>query len=321
MNITPHINHLPVATSVNPSTDNLRRENIQRPVITAPTQTSGSPAEKSTTDKEKTSGQTGEQFNFTELQKSAEKNANQVNGNTEKGNSEQNASEQHNQEGSDQNTESSNAQNSAKDDSADPNSAETTKHAQEILQLKQRDQEVRTHEQAHAATGGASTGAPSYEFKIGPDGKKYAVNGEVSVNVSPIKGDPTATIAKMERVHAAALAPVSPSGQDRRVAAQAIQLSTQAQADLVALQKEESSQTSEKESRVSSKEAEQSKESSEEQSRSFDKQMSSTLKMQDYAVSAPSNEVKERTQRIEGYYSGITQAYEKAPSHQFELTA
>jgi len=322
MNITPHINHLPVATSVNPPTDNLRRENVQRPIITAPTQTSGSPAEKSTTDKEKASGQTGDQFNFTELQKSAEKNANQINGGSQQNSSEQNASEENNPEGEGQNTEQS---SNAEGESVDPNSVETAKHAEEIQQLKQRDQEVRTHEQAHAAVGGGSTGAPSYELTLGPDGKQYAVNGEVSVDVSPVKGDPSATIAKMEQVHAAALAPVNPSGQDRSVAAQSIQISTQAQADLLALQNEESAQTNEEKSSLEStdeaSDLSSNKESSDLQSLSFDEQMNSTLKAQESIAPTIPNDIKERAQRVEGYYSGITQAYEKSPSHQFELTA
>lgn len=329
MNITPHLNPSPIATVVNPPTDSLRRENIQQPVIAAPTHASGSPAEKGAADKDKASAQSNEQFDFTELQKSAEKKANSINGG-----SEQSSSGQGNKEGTDQHSEqSASAQNSGheteingkKGDSVDLDSAETAQHAQEIQQLKQRDQEVRTHEQAHAAMGGGSTGAPSYEFKVGPDGKKYAVNGEVSVDVSPVKGDPTATIAKMEKVHAAALAPANPSGQDRRVAAQAIQLSSQAQVDLLALQKEESVQTKEETPRIDSgdvsNDASSNKESSEALSKSFDQQMNSTLKAQEEVMPSMPSEIKERSQRVEGYYSGITQAYEKSPSHQFQLIA
>ena len=44
----------------------------------------------------------------------------------------------------------------------------------EIAKLSQRDQEVRAHEQAHAAVGGRYAGAPSFTYTSGPDGKRYA---------------------------------------------------------------------------------------------------------------------------------------------------
>ena len=317
MNITPHINPLPVATAVNPPTDNLRRENVQRPIITAPAHTSGSPAEKGAADKEKASVQVGEQFNFTELQKSAEKNANQI--------SEQ--SEHENRDGSEKNAQSNEQEDAhehgtSEGSDTDPSSAEAKQHVQEILHLKQRDQEVRTHEQAHAAVGGAHTGMPSYEFEVGPDGKKYAVAGEVSVDLSSVEGDPQATITKMEQVYAAALAPAEPSAQDHRVAAQASELMAQAQADLaqLAVDEYEGKEQSDKVSPfIESNNVFKAGDKSAMESQSFDEQMSDTLKAQESIAPSISNDIKERAHRIEGYYSGISQAYEKAPSHQFEL--
>ena len=47
-----------------------------------------------------------------------------------------------------------------------------------------------------------------------------------------MRGDPQATIDKMRVVRAAALAPAEPSPQDRAVAAEAMQLMLQAQAEL-----------------------------------------------------------------------------------------
>lgn len=92
---------------------------------------------------------------------------------------------------------------------------------QEVERLIRRDAEVRRHEQAHAAAGGALTGSPNYKYKRGPDGRRYAVGGDVSVDTSPVRGDPEATIRKLTQVKRAALAPANPSGQDRRVAARA----------------------------------------------------------------------------------------------------
>lgn len=104
---------------------------------------------------------------------------------------------------------------------------------QKIQQLKSRDQEVKIHEQAHAALGGSHAGSPSYSYELGPDGKRYAVDGEVQIDISPIPGDPQATIQKMQQVRAAALAPGEPSSADRRIAVQAAQQQAQAQAELV----------------------------------------------------------------------------------------
>jgi SprA-related family len=98
-----------------------------------------------------------------------------------------------------------------------------------VKELEKRDQVVRTHEAAHIAAGGQYVkGGATYQYQKGPDGKMYAVGGEVSIDTSPVKGDPQATVAKMETIKAAALAPADPSGQDRAVAAEASQEEAQA---------------------------------------------------------------------------------------------
>ncbi|MFL1406074.1 putative metalloprotease CJM1_0395 family protein [Marinobacter sp. M1N3S26] len=102
----------------------------------------------------------------------------------------------------------------------------------ELRELKARDREVRAHEQAHQAVGGQYAGSISYTYERGPDGNQYAVGGEVSIDTSPVQGDPQATIEKMRTVRAAALAPAEPSGQDRAVAAEAMQLMLQAQMEM-----------------------------------------------------------------------------------------
>ena len=105
---------------------------------------------------------------------------------------------------------------------------------QQIGELSSRDREVRAHEQAHSSVGGSYAGGPTYSFKRGPDGRAYAVGGEVSIDVSAIANDPAATLRKMEQVQRAALAPAEPSGQDRQVAAQAQVLAAQARIELAA---------------------------------------------------------------------------------------
>jgi hypothetical protein len=99
---------------------------------------------------------------------------------------------------------------------------------QQVNNLKKRDTEVKAHEQAHMASGGGIVqGGATYEYQTGPDGKMYAVGGEVKIDLSPER-TPEATIRKMQQVRRAALAPSEPSGTDRAVAAQASQIEAQA---------------------------------------------------------------------------------------------
>jgi len=108
----------------------------------------------------------------------------------------------------------------------------TEPELKQLAELKARDREVRAHEAAHQAVGGQHAGAISYSYERGPDGAQYAVGGEVPIDVSPVAGDPQATIEKMRVVRAAAMAPAQPSSQDRAVAAQAMQTMLQAQVEL-----------------------------------------------------------------------------------------
>lgn len=93
---------------------------------------------------------------------------------------------------------------------------------QQLRELKLRDAEVRAHESAHMAAGGAHVnGGASYTYQKGPDGRQYAIGGHVSIDASSVPGDPEATREKAQQVRRAALAPGEPSGQDRQVAARA----------------------------------------------------------------------------------------------------
>lgn len=119
----------------------------------------------------------------------------------------------------------------------------TQQEQQQVTELQQRDREVRNHEQAHiAAAGQYAQGGAQYEYTTGPDGKRYATSGEVSISVSP-ENTPEKTIQKMRIVRKAALAPAEPSAQDRRVAAQASQEETRAQRELAELKQTNSSET------------------------------------------------------------------------------
>lgn len=103
----------------------------------------------------------------------------------------------------------------------------------EIAKLKETDRKVRAHEEAHIRAGGnLIRSRAQYSYEKGPDDKLYAVAGEVSIDTSPVEGDPEATIRKAARIKAAALAPSDPSPQDRAVAAEADVMAMRARLEL-----------------------------------------------------------------------------------------
>jgi hypothetical protein len=104
----------------------------------------------------------------------------------------------------------------------------------EVQKLAERDRQVRTHEAAHIAAGGQYVrGGVTFQYQKGPDGKMYAIGGEVSIDCSPVRGDPRATVMKMQAVKRAAMAPADPSGQDCAVAAAATAVEAQARQEAV----------------------------------------------------------------------------------------
>ena len=108
-----------------------------------------------------------------------------------------------------------------------------------VRQLEQTDRKVRAHEQAHLSAGaGLVRGGASYSYEVGPDDKRYAVSGEVSIDASPGK-TPVETIPKAQHIRATALAPVDPSAQDHRVAAAASQMEIDARMELAQQRSEE----------------------------------------------------------------------------------
>ncbi|QOL26218.1 hypothetical protein LP316_02645 [Thalassotalea sp. LPB0316] len=322
MNITPQATQLPLATVVNPQTDSLRRENVQREVITQPVAVKPSLAEqKPAGDKERarTPGQLNEQVDFAQLEKNAAQAKATINGQQEQ-NSEQNPQQQQNQDPS--------SEDSGNKESAQP-SQEQVVEQKVIEQMKARDTEVRLHEQAHDAVGGSYTGAPSYTYQTGPDGKRYIVDGEVSVDLSKIPNDPQATIVKMRKVYSAALAPAEPSAQDRRVAQKANKAIVEAQAELRA---EKTGMSEAKSSSIGPNKVDLDKqgsiesdelfaESSRQQSKDFDQFINETLASQETIAPSQDSLFSQRANVINSFYSNIGNAYDRPPRSQFELTA
>lgn len=102
----------------------------------------------------------------------------------------------------------------------------------QVEKLQKRDREVRAHEQAHVAAGGnLIRGGVNFKYETGPDGRRYAVGGDVSIDVSPAR-TPQETVRKAEQIRSAAMAPSDPSAQDYSVAAQAGRLAAKAQAEM-----------------------------------------------------------------------------------------
>lgn len=143
-------------------------------------------------------------------------------------------------------TEKSAQNQQAKDDRAEGLSSE---EKLQVAKLKQRDAEVKAHEAAHmGAAGGLARGGARYEYQKGPDGKNYAIGGEVSIDSSPVRGDPNATLAKAQQIRSAALAPASPSSQDLKVAAKASQMEAESRSELAKNENERDSLGSQVES-------------------------------------------------------------------------
>jgi hypothetical protein len=109
---------------------------------------------------------------------------------------------------------------------------------EQVQRLKAVEEKVKAHESAHKAAGGALTGAVTYQYTTGPDGKRYITGGEVSISIQ--KGStPEQTISNMEQVIRAALAPADPSPQDRAVAGEAAAAEQQAKQEESAAKSDE----------------------------------------------------------------------------------
>jgi hypothetical protein len=97
--------------------------------------------------------------------------------------------------------------------------------------LKARDAEVKTHEAAHQSSAGGLAGAASYTYQQGPDGKMYAIGGEVSISTGGAS-TPEEAIANAKKIESSAMAASSPSSQDFSVASSARMMEMKAKQQL-----------------------------------------------------------------------------------------
>jgi hypothetical protein len=222
MNILPHVPTLTVFNAGVVNTEAVRKDNTQReavPQLAANENSASETGVGSDSDKVKTPGQSP-------LPTTYEKSASQT--------------------GQQLNTQNDPPQDNGQDASAGKENAKDRQQQQaeqqQLTELKERDTEVRMHEQAHASLGGQYASSPQYEYERGPDGRRYVVDGKVSIDVSKAS-TPEETIRKALQVKAAALAPAEPSTQDLRVAIEATQIALEARTE-IATEKAEKAQES-----------------------------------------------------------------------------
>jgi hypothetical protein len=125
-------------------------------------------------------------------------------------------------------------------------SAQLTQEEQaEVRELQKRDREVHAHEAAHRAAAGGLASGGNYTYTRGPDGRSYAVGGEVTIRM-PSTDDPRERVRLAETVRRAALAPADPSPQDRQVAANASAMAAQARSEVQAEQRQQMTENRDK---------------------------------------------------------------------------
>lgn len=222
MNILTNYPNVSLVTT-NPATDSVARDNAIRPIVPPTTPLSSSNAPPSVaTERDKAQPATISPSNNPTYELPANQPQDEV-------------EQAQQQEGQAQEDEQNNPQQGEQEPPSDEGSERYTEpEQQQINELKARDREVIAHEQAHASVGGKYAGAPTYDYERGPDGAKYAVGGEVSIDTAKIPNDPHATLVKAQQIKRAALAPAEPSAQDRRVAFKAERMAAEARKDIMA---------------------------------------------------------------------------------------
>lgn len=206
---------IPVNTA-NLPTESLAAEAVQRPRIPQPPSAAENPPTKNSTE-------------FTEQPKNQFENNLQTE--QDKNVAEKEQSQQQN--GKDEaDSQQEDRQKNSESSEQRSNEELVAEELQQVQNLRNRDREVRAHEQAHSAVGGNLAGPANLDFTTGPDGKRYATSGDVSIDISKVPNDPAASIRKFEQVQRAALAPANPSSQDLRVAARAAASANQSRGEL-----------------------------------------------------------------------------------------
>ncbi|MCP4134283.1 MAG: hypothetical protein GY754_25135 [bacterium] len=103
----------------------------------------------------------------------------------------------------------------------DPAKGLSESEKSQVDRLRKRDKDVRVHEGSHTTSSGVrAIGGPRYTYAMGPDGKPYAIGGEVTIVVGA-SSTANDAISKARDLRNAALSTGSPSPQDMAAASAA----------------------------------------------------------------------------------------------------
>jgi hypothetical protein len=104
--------------------------------------------------------------------------------------------------------------------------SDTNKEA--LDELKKRDKKVKKHEAGHTGNPDIQTiGTPRYKYTLGPDGKMYAVGGEVTLSTGRVS-NPQDALRKATALKKASLSSDDPSPADFAAASAASQMKAEA---------------------------------------------------------------------------------------------
>ncbi len=102
----------------------------------------------------------------------------------------------------------------------------------EVERIKRIDREVKRREVAHrAVAGNYARGSISFEYVTGPDGKKYAAEGHITIDARPILNNPKASIRKAQAIRSAKL-DSGDAALDRSVSAEVAKMEREARIKL-----------------------------------------------------------------------------------------
>ena len=90
--------------------------------------------------------------------------------------------------------------------------------------LQRRRRDVMRHEMERFRTGQPYASFPQYFYVRGPLNRLFAISGIVKFDASPRRGNKKETLIKLGKLRRAALAPRTPSNQDRQVVAERARL-------------------------------------------------------------------------------------------------
>jgi hypothetical protein len=102
----------------------------------------------------------------------------------------------------------------------EPSTGSSEQIQRELQELQQRDREVRRSEFMKLQYAGIHALGPRFDFEIGPDGKAYAVEGDVVLDIKTEAGNPVRTAEKLADVKRALMMVPNPGPEVRRLAAE-----------------------------------------------------------------------------------------------------